>query len=526
MTREDLLEALNDAEEEYIDEAMPKALSEGKETSGRPWLKWTMLKTAALIAAASLLVLCITAALRHANHKPEAGETGETDAQETQVVDSHILERYLISAAKYPEELKRPDVNDFDLDKNGEISAQERVTFYDAQRKWSNQIFNRKDIEGYDHKLGKEILLDFNAKVMKQFLKEQGHENRIYSPINIYVALGMLAETSEGNTRKQILDLLGMEKIEDVRTEIKGLWNRVYRDDDLKSVLASSVWLRDDIPYKKSTLDILAEDYYASSFAGKMYSEEYSQAFRNWLNIQTDGLLKEQIGGLKFDADTAMALATTVCFSARWSSSDEFRKEDTKPAVFHAVEGDMQCDFMNRSGSGMYYYGDHFGAILKIFDASRSNAFMAFILPDEGTSVYDLLSDEQVMRFIEKGMSYENSVDALINESIPMFDVSSDRDLIEDLKELGITDAFEEGTANFSPITDAVEDIWISKVQHGVRVITDEEGVKAAAYTVEEAAGGSALISEEIDFVLDRPFLFVISAENGTPLFIGIVEKP
>ena len=28
------------------------------------------------------------------------------------------------------------------------------------------------------------------------------------------------------------------------------------------------------------------------------------------------------------------------------------------------------------------------------------------------------------------------------------------------------------------------------------------------------------------EFVLNRPFLFVISSENGTPLFVGIVEKP
>ena len=203
---------------------------------------------------------------------------------------------------------------------------------------------------------------------------------------------------------------------------------------------------------------------------------------------------------------------------------EEFREENTKPAVFHAEEGDMQRDFMNNSGTGYYYYGDHFGAVLKFFDAGTAN--MAFILPDEGISVYDLLIDEQLFDFIEEGLLYKNKKSAIINLSIPKFDVSSDRDLIEELRELGITDAFEKATANFSPITDEVENIWISKVQHGVRVITDEKGVKAASYTVETAAGATAMIRNEIDFVLDRPFLFVISAENGIPLFVGIVEKP
>ena len=394
MKQKEFMEGISEIDEELLERSeRNKETTRAQKESGnskreKGKLSW---RSAGMIAVAALLVLCITAVLWRASHKPEVGEKGETDVPETQVVDSRILNQYLISAAKYPEELRKPDEKDFDADGNGEISAQERVMYYDAERKWSNSIFNRKDIEGYDHEVGKSKLLEFNAKVMRQFLKEQNHENRICSPINVYLALGMLAETTEGNTRKQILELLGMESIEDSRIQFKGLWNRVYRDDDMKSVLASSVWLRDDIPYKKETIDILAEDYYASSFAGNMEAEEYSQALRSWLNDQTDGLLKDQIGDISFEADTVMALATTVCFSGKWM--DEFRKEDTKPATFHAAEGDVQHDFMNLSKAGVYYFGEHFGAILKVFDKSRNNASMAFILPDEGVSVYDLLSD-------------------------------------------------------------------------------------------------------------------------------------
>ncbi|MBR3510086.1 MAG: hypothetical protein IKO03_15100 [Lachnospiraceae bacterium] len=47
--------------------------------------------------------------------------------------------------------------------------------------------------------------MEFNAKVMQRFLKELNHENKIYSPINVYIALGMLAEISEGNTKNRFL---------------------------------------------------------------------------------------------------------------------------------------------------------------------------------------------------------------------------------------------------------------------------------------------------------------------------------
>ena len=48
----------------------------------------------------------------------------------------------------------------------------------------------------------------------------------------------------------------------------------------------------------------------------------------------------------------------------------------------------------------------------------------------------------------------------------------------------------------------------------------------AVAYTVMVAAGGAAPPAEEMDFVLDRPFLFAITGSDGLPLFVGAVNRP
>lgn len=66
----------------------------------------------------------------------------------------------------------------------------------------------------------------------------------------------------------------------------------------------------------------------------------------------------------------------------------------------------------------------------------------------------------------------------------------------------------------------------ISKTQHDVRVVIDEEGVTASAYTLMTEAGAGMPPSEEMDFVLDRPFLFVLDSYDGLPLFAGIVNQP
>ena len=64
----------------------------------------------------------------------------------------------------------------------------------------------------------------------------------------------MLAETTGGESRQQILDLLGSESITELRNNAGVLWNANYCDDGtVTSLLASSAWLSDSITYNKET---------------------------------------------------------------------------------------------------------------------------------------------------------------------------------------------------------------------------------------------------------------------------------
>lgn len=115
-----------------------------------------------------------------------------------------------------------------------------------------------------------------------------------------------------------------------------------------------------------------------------------------------------------------------------------------------------------------------------------------------------------------------------INLSMPKFDVSSDLDLIEGLKALGVTDVFDPNVSNFDPLEASTDDpLYISKAKHAARVKVDEEGCEAAAYTVMIINCGAAMPpDDEVDFTLDRPFLFAVTGDSGLPLFTGVVNQP
>ena len=122
----------------------------------------------------------------------------------------------------------------------------------------------------------------YYALVQKELLADGKYHNAVCSPLNIYLALSMLAEVTDGNTQKQILDVLKAKDMNVLRSRTKALWDANYLDTPVvKSLLANSMWLRNDIGYHEDTLKRLAEEYHASSYSGEMGSDQLNQQLRD-----------------------------------------------------------------------------------------------------------------------------------------------------------------------------------------------------------------------------------------------------
>lgn len=82
-----------------------------------------------------------------------------------------------------------------------------------------------------------------------------------------------------GTPRQEILAALGSDDLEDLRTQAKAVWRSVYRQDGaVNSVLANSLWLDQGESFRQETVDLLAENDYASVYRGEMGSEELDKA--------------------------------------------------------------------------------------------------------------------------------------------------------------------------------------------------------------------------------------------------------
>lgn len=420
--------------------------------------------------------------------------------------DSSVLYRssFTVAAAEYPK-----------------MAGYPRTDIGSGYDRWRADRKEQSRPEGYA-----DGLEDFFTAVMEQFLSGDEGENKVISPTNVYLTLAMLAELSGGNSREQIMTLLGYDSVEAMRTQAGDVWNANYMNDGKTvSILANSLWLNEDIEFEKEVMETLAETYYASSYQGEMGSEKYNKALRGWIDANTGGLLSSSTKGISMDADTIMALVSAIWLEAKWDST--FNESKTEPGAFHAPAGDRTVDFMKGTKEGRYYWGDSFGAISLPLENVGA---MFVILPDEGITPEALLSDEETMRFVQEGSDWENSKRVDIHISLPKFDITGENDLIDGLKALGVTDVFDWRAADFAPMLGERESDYLPYVKtaaHNARVAIDEEGVSAVAYSmITFGVGAAAPPDDEVDFVVDRPFLFVITGEDGIPLFAGVVNQP
>lgn len=414
----------------------------------------------------------------------------------------------LVAAPAYPKMAAKPNYDDY----SGNYEAYEA-----AFKAWQQDQRDQYDQpNGYA-----DSLASFFADSAATFLR--GDKNSTYAPLNVYLALAMLAETTGGSSRQQILELLGLETIEALRQQASFVWNAHYSDDGETTLLmANSLWLDDAFSFHRDTVDTLASQHYASSFSGDLGTDALDQQLRQWLNANTGGLLQEQAENVSLDPYTVFALASTMYFTAGWKN--EFDPTRTEIDIFQGYNKRIQAAFMQRTcRTHTYYRGSNFGAINLLLSGNNK---MWLILPDKGYTLDDILSSDEYMDLTLDPAAWENKAVYDVNLSLPKFDIAYQQDLIEGMKALGVTDIFDRTVSDFTPMTDTPA-LYVGQINHAARVAIDEQGCIAAAFTVIGSYGTSAPQPlEEMDFVLDRPFLFVVSSRDHLPLFAGTVTEP
>lgn len=369
----------------------------------------------------------------------------------------------------------------------------------------------------------------FTCETAAEFLRDEA-VNVTYSPMSLYFALAAAAEGAGGETKRELLNLLGYSRAESLPDDLKTAYEALYHvadvnDGENKLVsleeydpsaryqlqICNSVWADQSVRLKDSFADHVSKYFYSDVYSADFQKEETELAMNSWVEQRTNGLIRPEI---TLDQETLLSIMNTIYFYDEWVN--RFDSERTAPDVFHMADGsDVTCDFMNME---MDSHGFIKGENYISSSLSLKNGSMTFFLPDEGTDVRELIESPKKLQELMSGGA--DSYMGQVTWKVPKFSVGSKLQLREALTKLGLTHMFED--ADFSAMTETP--VFVSNVIQEAHVAVNEEGVEAAAFTQIDYAG-AALPNGTAEMILDRPFLYVIR-NKGQVLFLGICGNP
>ena len=498
MTGKKLFEALEQVDEELVNETAESLYGEGKKRGKAGWRR--------LVAAAVVLVVAFAGIGTAVWYQGTDENTGEAPVVDKKGTDKNTGEAPVVDRRETDWQMGEKDSN---------VNQIQKVNYKKGKSDQHPEGVYLKNLKPFYQNSIRDILIS----------KER--ENCAYSPVNLYLCMAMLTEMTDGDTKEQLLDVLGQKDTEDIRQQSKLIWERVYMDNNIgKCILGNSIWLNQDIMYQKDALEILAQSYYTETYQGQM-GKEMDKRIQGWVNDMTNNMLKEEATDIQTDSMTAAVLLSTAHFYDQWVTP--FSEEDTTKDTFTNVDGEKEnCDFMHQTTYETVYEAERFLSTSLGFENDNS---MILFVPKEGVTVEELLEKdmEDILRVCSYAESSEDYSYGEVTLSLPKFTISSNLDLIPVMKGMGITDLFDEKGADFSKLIreegTGGDPVYVDKIRQATKASVDENGCSVASFTEAGLRYGAASPNGHFEINCDHPFLFIISNYEGIPIFAGVVNR-
>ncbi len=369
------------------------------------------------------------------------------------------------------------------------------------------------DIIAADNQFGFELFQKVNASLSVPTT------NTMISPLSVSLALAMVYNGTNGDTKKQMEDMLhksGMTP-DDINENYKELVSALISHDPKVELSISNAIFYNNTFGVKADFIATNQNYYNAEVAGLDFSKttETLNTVNGWVNTNTKGKIEKILDTVS--PGDIMYLLNAIYFNGEWQYRFD-SKETTDMPFTKENKQIVQAPIMVIENKFNYFSNQTF-QMLEIPYGSGKYSMLVF-LPASGKTTNDVIS------LLNPG----NMTDWLsrmteLNRKLylPKFEFKFDQSLIDVLKALGMTDAFNSN-ANFSGIADG-GNLEISEVMHKTYIKVDERGTEAAAVT--EVTIFTTSVGPDNSFRVDHPFVFAIrEKDTNAILFIGKVMNP
>ena len=352
-------------------------------------------------------------------------------------------------------------------------------------------------------------------------------ENLFFSPFSVSTALAMTYAGAKADTAAQIRKALRFPASQDdAHAGFAGLlkhFDEVNRGGNVQLNMANSLWPQAGAPILESFLALVKQRYGVEITPVDYERAEPEARINRWVEDKTQDKIKNLIVH-PLAVDTRLVLVNAVYFKGAWE--DAFNAVLTEDASFFSGDGQVvQAPLMQQTER--FNYAELNDSQLIELPYKRGALSMFVVLPKDKTSVG--------LTKLEKGLTGEQIAgwkaqlkETKVQVFLPKFRLEwGTVSLVRALENLGVSDAFVSGKADFSGISD--DKFFIGDVLHKAFVAVDEKGTEAAAATavgVARAAAARPATPPPV-FRADHPFIFFIHDNaTGSILFMGRMVNP
>jgi serpin B len=350
--------------------------------------------------------------------------------------------------------------------------------------------------------------------------------NFFFSPFSISTALAMTYAGARENTARQMAVTLHFTEAPNLLHRSMGKvltqLNSVQQQTAVELRVANALWAQKGYKFRDEFIRIVHEAYQAelTQVDFRAASEAVRQSINAWVENQTDQKIKDLIQPGVLNALTRLVLVNAVYFKGFWDI--RFKPADTREMEFWLSEGGpVKLPMMHQKHEFGYWENEW----LQVLEMPYKNGSLSLII---------LLTKEKAgISALEKKLTLANTINwqnqlrqRKIVVFLPRFKIESEFSLNQTLTAMGMPDAFNPASADFSAMVVGKKELYISAVIHKAFIEVNEEGTEAAAATG-VVVGVTSIAPSPPVFKADHPFVFFIR-DNASQsiLFLGRVANP
>jgi serine protease inhibitor len=351
----------------------------------------------------------------------------------------------------------------------------------------------------------------------KHHATESAEKNYFVSPLSLHIALGMLLNGANAQTKDEIQKSLGVSTdLATVNSVYKNLIDALpVADSKVTNTIANSVWYRNSFTVENDFLNTLKNNFKATASAEDFTNTATVGKINNWASENTNGKIKKVIETI--ESDQIMFLMNALYFKGDWQTPFDINK--TTDSQFSNLLGkSSSVKMMNMTQKVKYAQRAGYHAI-ELPYGNGKNYVMTVLMPyasDTNLSVNPLLN---TLSATEWGNLQASMKEQEVIVGLPKFSLEYETKLNSVLDKLGMPTMFTD-KADLSKISPPAGKIKVGFVKQNTFLAIDEKGTEAAAVTNIGIVVTS--IPNYTEFIVNRPFLFVISEkQSNSILFTG-----